>query len=160
MAEKKHDGPKHTGSAKSSPYGLSRLAPPIALVDVAEEIQKADHMVGTVVGSKLEVIAEQIRRLQEDAREILERAKRDLDLHRAGCSFPRRPGHVYHLYERSEDVRYWSMVSPEEWGKHAPHTFLGSYRLEADQSWTAVEGDDRAGVVDARAVVQRLLSEG
>ncbi|OOZ41039.1 hypothetical protein BOW53_05855 [Solemya pervernicosa gill symbiont] len=30
------------------------------------------------------------------------------------------------------------MLSPQEWGE-PPHAYLGSYRLENDMSWTAVE---------------------
>ncbi len=103
------------------------------------------------------MIARQIRRLQEDAQEILAQARRDLDLHRARCAFPRRPGSVYHLYRRESDELYWSMVSPDEWGGAAPHEFAGSYRLEADQSWTALADDDERDVVDAQAVLSRLL---
>ncbi|MEM7604402.1 MAG: DUF2452 domain-containing protein [Myxococcota bacterium] len=150
---------RYRGEGRSSPYGLSRLAPPIELVNVAKEIAEADKMVGTVVGSKLDVIAQQIRRLQEDAREILERAKRDLDLHRARCSFPRRPGQVYHLYDKTDDGSdlYWSMVSPDEWGGQPPHRFVGTYRLEIDQSWTAAEEIRQAPPVDGRDVASRLM---
>ena len=34
---------------------------------------------------------------------------------------------------------YFSMLSPAEWGGRAPHPFEGSYRLEADMSWTPAE---------------------
>ena len=114
-------------------------------------------MVGTVAGSKLDLIARQIRRLQEEAQTILTQAKRDLDLHRARCAFPRRPGSVYHLYRRPSGEHYWSMVSPDEWGGAPPHEFAGSYRLETDQSWTAIEDEEDRDVVDAEAVLSRLL---
>lgn len=34
---------------------------------------------------------------------------------------------------------YMSMLSPEEWGD-PPDDFMGSYRLEIDQSWTRIDG--------------------
>lgn len=152
------DGGKHRGPAHSSPYGLSRLAPAITLVDVAAEIQRADEMIGTVTASKLDVIAEQIRRLQEQARAILDDAKRDLELHRARCAFPRLVGKTYHLYEKPDGDLYWSMVSPDEWGGEPPHVFRGSYRLEGDQSWTRADDGDATErtSIDPRAVLAQL----
>ncbi len=159
--QRDHDE-RHRGEGHSAPYGLSRLAPPITLVNVAKEIEEADKMVGAVVGSKLDLIASQIRRLQEEAQQILESAKRDLDLHRASCAFPRRPGQVYHLYDRSEDgsALYWSMVSLDEWRGKPPHRFVGSYRLELDQSWTPCDGEEDAVRPSPSAIARRLLSEG
>ena len=154
---------RHFGEGRSSPYGLSRLAPPIALVEVAKEIAEADKMVGTVATSKLDVIAKQIRALQEEARHILESARRDLDLHRARCTFPRRPGQTYHLYDKSDDGQdlYWSMVSPAEWGGSPPHRYEGSFRLELDQSWTRLdEADERPAPIDGEALVAKLLPGG
>jgi hypothetical protein len=131
----RHEGRKHQGPARSSPYPVSRLAPTHDLVDMAKQIQEADHMIGTVVHSKLEVIAEQIKNLQDQARRILESANHDATLHRARCNFKRRPGQIYHLYRRGDDDAYFSMLSPMDWGK-APHEFVGSFRLETDMSWT------------------------
>jgi len=77
---------------RSTPYPVSRLSPPIDLVDLAKEIEMADNMLSTKVGAQLSVIAEQIRDLQEQARTILEKAQEDKKLHRALCSFQKRPG--------------------------------------------------------------------
>lgn len=144
MSGKKHEGDNHRGPSSTAPYGLSRLAPEMSLVDVAKEIGEADAMIAQTTSSKLKLIAAQIRQLQASAREILDGAKRDLDLHRAQCSFTRRVGQTYHLYERSDGTLYWSMLSVSEWGT-PPHPHRGSFRLEADQSWTPAEqiaGDD------------------
>ena len=140
----KHRGDKHEGPARTSPYPVSRLAPAHDLVDVAREIERADRTLGAVVGGKLELIARQIRALQEEARAILEDTRRDLDLHRAKCAFVKRIGATYHLYEREGGGLYFSMLSPDDWGGAPPHAFVGSYRLEPDQSWTPadqIEGD-------------------
>ncbi|KAJ8983358.1 hypothetical protein NQ317_003164 [Molorchus minor] len=50
-------------------------------------------------------------------------------------------GHVYHLYERPSGQKYFSMLSQEEW-QDAPHKFLGSFRLELDQSWTPIDKEE------------------
>ncbi|HEY8432439.1 MAG TPA: DUF2452 domain-containing protein [Sandaracinaceae bacterium] len=153
----RHAGGKHDGPARTSPYPMSRLAPAHDLVDVAREIAAADRAIGAVVGGKLEVIARQIRALQEEARALLARAKRDLDLHRAECSFVKRPGSIYHLYRRGEDRLYFSMLSPDDWGGTPPHPYVGSYRLESDSSWTPL--DDIEGVPEGpEERLRRLLS--
>ncbi|MFO0591989.1 MAG: DUF2452 domain-containing protein [Polyangiaceae bacterium] len=136
---KRDDAPRHEGPARSSPYPISRLAPVHDLIDVAREIQEADRVLGTVTGGKLQLLARQIRSLQEQARALLEQAHRDAELHRATCNFKRRPGHTYHFYRRPDGKLYVSMLSPEDWRGHPPHEFVGSYRLEQDMSWTPEE---------------------
>ena len=153
---KKHQGDNHDGPGRSAPYGLSRLAPETKLVEVAREIGQADAMIAHTTSSKLKLISKQILALQEQARDILDEAKRDLDLHRAQCSFSRRVGRTYHLYEKADGTLFWSMLAPDEWD--ADHAFRGSYRLEADQSWspaeTATDADDPLG---AQVLIQKLL---
>jgi hypothetical protein len=126
-------------SDRASPYPVSRLAPAFDLVDIAREIQEADKLLGVVVSGQLDVIADQIRGLQAKARELLQRAEMNAQLHRAACNLKKRPGHIYHLYRRSEQESYFSLLSPEEWGGAPPHPHEGAYRLELDMSFTRVE---------------------
>src|SRR5690606_6337027 len=105
---------------------------------------------------------DQIQALQEQARRILEDTRKDLDLHRARCSFVRRPGQTYHLYRRGDGELWFSMIGPDEWRGGGTSEFVGSYRLELDQSWTRVDGE--AGEHDEHApapqeLVRRLLGE-
>jgi len=145
-------------SNRALPYASSRLAARIDLVDMAQEIEKADQAIGMVVGGKLEVIRDQMRALQEEARRLLEEARVAARLHRARCNFRKIPGKTYHLYKRSEDELYFSMLSPADWGGSPPHAFEGSYRLEVDMSWTPLgEIRERA---DGRAIVAELLQGG
>jgi len=134
--DKKFQGPNHLGPARSSPYPVSRLAPAHDLVHVAQQIQEADAMLGATTQSQLNLIAAQIRSLQNMARDILETAARDAELHRATCNFQRKPGHVYHLYKRQTGEPFFSLIGPQEWGGTPPHIFVGSYRLEENMSWT------------------------
>jgi hypothetical protein len=150
------DPGRYDGPARAAPYALSRMAPSFSLVDVASEIEKADSMLATVTGGKLGVIAEQIRRLQDQARVMLERAQRDAELHRARCSFEKKPGGVYHLYRRDDGERWFSLLAPEEWITAQPQTFEGSYRLEADMSFSRVdvlEDEPRADLEAVRALL-------
>ncbi|EFX90246.1 hypothetical protein DAPPUDRAFT_230120 [Daphnia pulex] len=106
------------------------------LVELATQIQTADAFTRSNVCNKLQVIADQVRFLHEQARRILEETKEAENLHHFACNFKKVPGKVYYLYQRTSGQKYFAMLSPEEWGAGCPHTFLGGYRLEADMSWT------------------------
>lgn len=153
---KKHQGSgHHEGPDHSSPYPVSRGGQPIDLVDVAKEIQQADRMIGTRAKSKLTVIADQIRQLQEEAQKVLEETRENQELHRAQCNFKRQPGKIYHLYRRDDGSLYFSMLSPEDWNGKPPHEYQQSYRLEADMSWTPV---DKIADADYESeIIERLL---
>lgn len=147
MNDKKSTNPPppstyHEGGNATVPYPASRLAPAYSLVDMAREISLADQQIENRTHAKLDVIAEQIRSLQQQARVILEQARQDQLLHQAKCNFIRKPGTTYHLYEKDNGERYFSMLSPGEWGGSPPHRFLGSYRLENDMSWSDIEKEE------------------
>jgi hypothetical protein len=124
------------------PFPVSRLAPPITLVDLAREIEAAERLIDTRLNTGLRVIAEQIEALRQQARELLLKAQSDQELHRASCRFQKIPGQIYSLYRRPSGESYFSRLSPDDWSGLPPHEFLGSYRLEADFSWARVDERD------------------
>jgi hypothetical protein len=136
----KYSGPNVTLPERASPYPVTRQARPITLVDHAREIERASASLAHQTNAQLRFIAEQIRWLQEQARRIVEEAAAHLDLHRTPCPFQRLQGHTYHLYRKHGAV-FFSMLSPEDYGGHPPHEYLGSHRLEEDDSWTDVTHD-------------------
>lgn len=149
-------GGKHLGAPRTSPYPMSRLAPVHDLVDAARQIAEADTILGAVASAELSQIAEQMRALKERARVVLEAAGESLAIHRARCAFQKRPGHVYHLYERADGERWLSMIGPDEWPRpDADRVFRGSYRLELDQTFTRVDDREaaRRTVVPASALI-------
>ncbi|XP_007442337.2 uncharacterized protein C1orf50 homolog [Python bivittatus] len=91
----------------------ARKAQPSDLVALAEQVEKADEFVRANACNRLTVIAEQIQYLQEQARKVLEDARRDADLHHVACNFVKKPGNVYYLYRRETGQRYFSMLSPK-----------------------------------------------
>lgn len=144
----------------ASPYPVSRLAPSFRLVDLARQLEDADRVLGAVASGKLHAILEQVRALQEQAKRVLEETHASAALHRAECSFKKRPGAVYHLYERPGGARYFSLLAPADWGT-PPHPFVGSFRLEVDQSWTPLErAGERERDAAALAELVRLLPTG
>jgi len=149
---------RHQGADRSAPYPVSRLAPAFQAPELAEEIARAESMLGARTGAKLRVIADQIKALQAEARKVLDEARDEQALTHAECAFKRLPGRVYHLYRRADGRRFFSMLSPEDWRGNPPHPFEGSYRLEADYSWTPA--DDAAGADDTGDLVKQLLRIG
>lgn len=103
------------------------------------------------------MIAEQIQHLQEQARKILEDGLRDADLHHVACNIVKKPGNIYFLYRRESGQKYFSIISPTEWGTGCPHEFLGAYKLQHDFSWTPYEDIEKE---DAKiSLVDKLLSQ-
>jgi hypothetical protein len=133
------DPGRYEGPAHASPYPLSRMAPSYDLVDAAKEIKRADETLAMMTGGKLEVIAAQIRRLQEEARGLLDKARRDAELHRVSCRFEKKPGDVVHLYRREDGTRWFSLLGPDEWSTPRRESFEGTYRLELDMSFTRLD---------------------
>ncbi|XP_077168660.1 uncharacterized protein C1orf50 homolog [Paroedura picta] len=135
---------------------VSRKADPGDLVALAEEVQKADDFVRANACNRLTVIAEQIRCLQEQARKVLQEATKDADLHHVACNFVKRPGNIYYLYRRPSGQRYFSILSPKDWGPSCPSEFLGAYKLQHDMSWTPSEDMEQRET--ELNVLEKLLS--
>ncbi|XP_072239028.1 uncharacterized protein C1orf50 homolog [Leuresthes tenuis] len=140
-----------------SSYQTNRVGDPMDLVALAEQVQKGDDFVKANACNKLTVIADQIRYLQEQARKALEEAKRDADLHHAACNIVKKPGTMYYLYQRPSGQKYFSIISPEEWGLGCPHPFLGAFKLQHDMSWSPVDEMEKR---DAEiAIMDKLISQ-
>nr|XP_057911696.1 uncharacterized protein C1orf50 homolog [Doryrhamphus excisus] len=119
-----------------SAYQTTRVGDAMDLVALAAQVQKGDDFIKANACNKLSVIADHIRYLQEQARKVLEEAKRDADLHHAACNIVKKPGNMYYLYERPSGQKYFSIISPKEWGPSCPHQFVGAFKLQHDMSWT------------------------
>merc|ERR1712170_341407 len=119
------------------------------LMDLAKTIATADSHVKATTTNRLKQIADQIKRLQQEAQDILENAKRDKMLHQAACNIVKKPGQMYYLYEKNLDKEgkntqaYSSIMSPEDWGASMPYKFLGGYRLGYDMQFTEEKDLDK-----------------
>jgi len=103
-----------------------------------------------------QVIAEQVRFLQEQARKVLEEARLNALLHKTSCNFKKIPGKTYYIYKqrKNPDEEFLSMISPEEWGAACPE-YVGGYRLEFDMSWTELKDCDKRG--NEMQMIQKIL---
>ncbi|KAM4613854.1 uncharacterized protein C1orf50 homolog [Polymixia lowei] len=140
-----------------SSYQTNRVGDPMNLVALAAQVQRGDDFIKANACNRLTVIADQIRYLQEQARKVLEDAKKDADLHHAACNIVKKPGNMYYLYQRPSGQKYFSIISPKEWGPSCPHTFIGAYKLQHDMSWTPLAEVEKK---DAEmAIMGKLLSQ-
>lgn len=128
------------------------------LVALAIQVQNADECTRSVAGSKLGVIAEQIKFLQQQAMRVMKEAKLNADLNHAACNMVKKPGNFYHLYQRDSGQKYLSIISPKEWGSACPHDFISSHRLEYDMSWTPMEKLQSRD--EEEAMVSKILRAG
>ncbi|KAJ3602577.1 hypothetical protein NHX12_030329 [Muraenolepis orangiensis] len=136
-----------------SPYQTNRLGDSMDLVSLATQ---GDDFIKANACNRLTVIADQIRYLQEQARKVLEDAKMDADLHHAACNIVKKPGNLYYLYQRPSGQKYFSIISPQEWGASCPHQFIAGYKLQHDMSWTPL---DQVQKKDAEiAIMDKLIS--
>ncbi|XP_048417429.1 uncharacterized protein C1orf50 homolog isoform X2 [Stegostoma tigrinum] len=115
-----------------STYQTNRIGDPLDIVSLAQQIQK-----------------------------VLEDAKRDADLHHVACNIVKKPGTVYFMYRRDSGQKYFSILSPKEWGPTHPHEFLGAYKLQHDMSWTPYEEiekrDSEVGLINKLLTQQQTL---
>ncbi|MFH4981848.1 hypothetical protein AB6A40_008557 [Gnathostoma spinigerum] len=113
-----------------------RIHDPTDIVRLAEKVKEADDFVQGRAINRLSVIAEQMKFLRLQAQKVLEEAERDDDLHHVACNLQKVVGSTYYLYRKPSGQRFFSIISPEEWGSCNQNEFLGGFRLEADRSWT------------------------
>ncbi|CAD5211092.1 unnamed protein product [Bursaphelenchus okinawaensis] len=105
----------------------------------------AKQTVRISANSKLTALGKQMDFLIKEANKVVEKAKRDEQLHNVPCNLRKIVGNVYYLYEKDTGSKFFSMLSPADWGEQAAKfLYVGAYRLEADHGFTCLEGDDAA----------------
>ncbi|CAH8561948.1 unnamed protein product [Dicrocoelium dendriticum] len=143
------DGLSPSGSAK-------KIATSTDLVDLAHQIQSCEQFVNSNACARLHLIIDQMQHLKRQAETILHDLKRDMEIHRLPCNFIKKPGTVYHVYERPEGTKYMGLLSPEDWGSNCPHKYISSYKLLPDMTWLPVAQLDEHTKINE--VVQKLVS--
>uniref|UniRef100_A0A915BWQ5 DUF2452 domain-containing protein n=4 Tax=Parascaris TaxID=6254 RepID=A0A915BWQ5_PARUN len=134
-----------------------RIHNPNDIVALAEKVQQAHDFVQAKAINRLSVIAEQMKFLRSQAERVLRDAERDDDLHRVACNFKKVPGSTYYLYRKNNGNRFFSMISPQEWGASRTNEYIGAFRLEADRSWTCEDDFEKRAAEDEllKAVISK-----
>lgn len=129
---------KYVGPPQGTPYALSTLSAKIDIPDLVKDLDVANKQIATSVSGKLKLIQAQMDHLQREAVRIVERAKQDMELHSIPCSVQKRVGVPYFLYEKETGYRFFSILSPEDWGSMIPGKFQSCWKLEPDMSWSEI----------------------
>uniref|UniRef100_A0AC34PZQ8 Uncharacterized protein n=1 Tax=Panagrolaimus sp. JU765 TaxID=591449 RepID=A0AC34PZQ8_9BILA len=77
------------------------------------------------------------------ARQVLEKAKKDHDLHNIPCNVQKIPGKIYYLWQKPSGEKFFSLIGPEEW-TNTKNEHLGTYRFEYDRTFTEEKEFDAA----------------
>ncbi|CAL8079798.1 unnamed protein product [Calicophoron daubneyi] len=128
---------------------------PEDLVELAKQIECCQRSVQASASSRLHVIVKQMQYLKEQAEIILKEAQRDVELHKIPCNFLKKPGNVYYVYVRKDGSKFFSMLSPQEWGPSCPATYSAAYKLMPDMTW--IPEDEFTSYQCTDNVVQNIL---
>lgn len=124
---------KWDGPIQATPYPIQRISPLIE--KNLAQVEQPVKLIATSLESKLSIIEQQIQHLQQVADKLILDARKNVELHLVPCSVSKRPGNTYHLFERLDGSKFFSIISPEEWGDGFKLNYIGSYHLDSDMSW-------------------------
>lgn len=123
-------------SPMTTPYGTNVSAPAFTLPDVAGykkgQAAEASHR-----------FHQRYEELETAMQELMTQAQYNDRLLNAAIAFKPNIGQVYYLYHKKEKD-FISMISPEEWGESymQSQTFVGAYKILADNVWIEVNRDN------------------
>jgi hypothetical protein len=87
-------------------------------------------------------ILEQVKLLQKQYSELVERETISNLIYRAEIKFKPVPGHTYHLYLR--DTGYFlSLIEPNQWGRTFKAQFVASIKLLYDLTWQVLDKSEQ-----------------
>lgn len=84
-------------------------------------------------------IREQIELLARQAKDIQHRVQISEEIYQAEMNFEPIIAKIYFLYRRSTGKSVVSMVSPPEWGKNPPFSYVAKVQLLSDHTWDILE---------------------
>ena len=90
-------------------------------------------------GVQLNQLKNQIELLISQAQSIHDRISVSESIYTAEIGFKPNIGQTCYLYERTNGQRVLSLVSPAEWRKKPPYTYVATVRLLSDHTWEVDE---------------------
>ena len=82
-----------------------------------DDMQQMVHSVKNNYASyaRLELIAKQMKMLQNEAEHILLHHQYNLDFQKMECRFKKVPGTMYYVFENENKDRFLSLIPPKKW---------------------------------------------
>lgn len=115
---------------------VNRLMEALAITKINDDKYEELKRYNTTTISKLQMIGEQIKYLQNSAKNIMMISELNKKLHEAECNFTKVMGHVYHFYERENGTIFCSMIGPDEWSLY--HKCYGSFLYDFDSEFKSI----------------------
>lgn len=88
--------------------------------------------------SKLKLLAQQAELLKMQVREVIGEGILNSNLHDVKCSFKKVSGNHYHLYKKSDDTYFFSILSKKDWNENPPHEYVATYLYDYDKCFRLV----------------------
>ncbi len=91
---------------------------------------------------QLKIIFDQMQMLAKQVKDIKDRVSISEMIYQAEIPFVPVIGKIYYLYEKENQVRFLSIISPVEWGeKIKDKIYLAEVRLNADHTWKIIHNN-------------------
>jgi len=91
---------------------------------------------------QLKIIFDQMHMLAKQVSAIKKRVTISEMIYLADLTFTPVIGKTYYLYQREDQSRFLSLISPAEWGNKMPEkAFLAEVRLNADHTWKIIQSN-------------------
>ncbi len=89
---------------------------------------------------QLQLVYEQMKTLAKQVQDIKKRVFISDLIYNAEIPFTPVIGKIYFLYERNNQTRFLSLISPTEWGEKLKEIiFIAEIRLNADHTWKIIQ---------------------
>ena len=133
--------------------GLSEFAASIGSGVVAplkeSAIRKSSHQaMMEQLNIQMAQILDQIKLLAEQVDDLKKRKEISEEIYLSKITFEPVVGNEYYLYyNNTEQKKFLSMISPEEWGKNADHLrFIAKVKLLGDKTWKVIN-EEKSGII-------------
>ncbi|GEM_PF-7069236 len=113
---------------------------------VGQSLMEAKREIRSHAVHELELLDSLHQDLVRRAQAIIEKAKRDLELHDVPMFGAKIRGKCYYRYRKTngDPSDFFSILEPSEYRQaDADAEFLGAYRLNEDSSWTVIDNSDK-----------------
>ena len=90
---------------------------------------------------QMAIIYEQMKTLAKQAQEIQKRVIISDLIYNAEIPFTPVIGKIYYLYQRNNNIRFLSLISPNEWGDLKDMSYIAEVRLNADHTWKVIHSE-------------------
>jgi hypothetical protein len=118
------------------PYGHSISAPAFRPDDQKAITKKAVTSMNEQVEAQLKNLKEQYDLIRKQVNELEQRRIISIIIYeKAKLGFSPVAGDFYHLYRKTDNTYFLSIISPEEWGRRSDLFFVASVRLFHDDTW-------------------------